>query len=220
MRKNLLITLFLVTICFISKAQTISISSLESADNYCAGTAMAVKYSASNVTFKAGNKFKVQIQNNGIWQDLITEEVSSGVLKATLPSTFGSRVNSYSFNVRIVSSEPVVESPSNLNYTRFNEKPNIELTGVYNPTDVNPFDMVNLSCLVNAGSFPMNIVMNDSSVTGIGSYNTISIFPEKIGNYFISKVSNVCGSGKASGSVDIKVNPQTLKVTNLNLLIP
>lgn len=216
MKNTLFLLLLLLSTTFFVKAQSISISSLESADNYCAGTPMTVKYNSSNVTFKSGNKFKVQIQNSGVWQDLITEEVSSGVLKVTLPNTFNTRVNSYSFNVRIVSSDPVVESPSNLNYTRFNEKPNLELTGIYNAKDVNPFDMVNLSCLINTGSYPINITMNDSSVTGLGTYNDIAIFPEKTGNYFISKVSNICGIGKASGSVDIKVNPLILKVTNLS----
>lgn len=216
MKNTLFLALLLLSTIFSVKAQSISISSLESNDNYCAGTAMTVRYSTNNITFNTGNKFKVQIQNFGVWQDLVTEEISLGVLKATLPNTFGTRVSSYDFNVRIVSSEPVVESTSNSNYTRFNEKPNIELTGVYNAADINPFDMVNLSCLVNTGSYPINIVMNDSSVTGVGNYNTVNIFPEKTGNYFISKISNICGIGKASGSVDIKVNPSILKVTNIS----
>jgi Secretion system C-terminal sorting domain len=225
MRKNLLITLFLIFTTFFVKAQSISILSTESANNYCAGTAMTVRYSTSNVTFKAGNNFKVQIQrNSNVWQDLVTEEISAGVLKVMLPNTLGISPNTGNYAYfRLTSSDPSIVS-STLSSGAVNELPNLQITGINSNNGIsqsafNPFEIVSLSSTISIGNFPFTVTFSDSSVIQMNSYSELKLHPEKTGLYSISKISNICGLGKSSGSVNITVNPSALKITNLNTAI-
>ena len=213
MRKNLLITLFLVSICFVSKAQSINIFSAESANNYCAGSLLSIRYTTSG-TFKAGNKFRIQLRpsNGNVWQDFATDEVISGTLTIKLPTP--SSTNGAYYYYKIVSSDPAVESSSyGMNV---NDVPNLQVTGIApnSPTTVNPFDAVLLNNSLISGVLPFTITFSDSSVVQVNGLYEVRLYPEKSGVYSLSKISNLCGVGKVTGSVNVTVNSVPLKIVN------
>ena len=213
MKKNLLITLFLVLISYISKAQTIAISSVESTNNYCVGTPVNFKYFATG-NFKTGNRFKLQVRpgnSNIAWQDLATDEVNLGTLTAKVPTPLSSGLTNLLF--KIVSTDPVVES--SLTSFNVNDVPNLRVTGtINNLNNVAPFEPLTLTNTLALDIYPYTVTFSDSSVVQVINTYELKLFPEKSGTYSVSKISNICGMGKATGSVNITVSAFPLKIVN------
>lgn len=213
MKYNLLITLFFVSISLITNAQTIFISSVESANNYCAGTPVNFKYLTTGA-FKTGNKFKLQVRPNNsniAWQDLATEEVNTGTLIAKVSTPLSSGLINLLF--KIVSTDPIVES--GLMSFSVNDVPNLRVTGtVDNLNNVAPFQPVTLTNTLALDIYPYSVTFSDSSVVQVINTYELKLFPEKSGIYSVSKITNICGIGKATGSVDIKVSALPLKIVN------
>ena len=215
MQKNLLISLFLVLITLFAKAQSISISSAESSNNYCIGSLLTVRYFSLG-TYKTGNKFRIQARpsNAIVWQDLPTNEPSIGILTANIPTLNASNGNTY-YYFRVVSSDPVINSDYN-SFTIY-DVPNLQITGTSTngSTNINPFDPVSLINSLVSGVYPYAVTFSDSSVIQVNSSSELKLFPEKSGTYSVVKVSNVCGIGKGTGSVNVTVNSVPLKIVNI-----
>ena len=212
MKKNLLVVLFLVLTSLITKAQSISISSAESTNNYCAGTPFKIKYSTKG-TFKTGNKFKMQMRpgnSNIAWQDIAADELN-GILTAKVPTPLSSGLTY--LLLKIVSTDPVVES--DLTGFNVNDVPNLQVTGTYNNlNNVAPFESVTLANTLALDIYPYTVIFSDSSVVQVINTYELKLFPEKSGTYSVSKISNICGVGKATGSVNITVSSLPLKIVN------
>jgi hypothetical protein len=213
MRKNLLITFLLVSTCFISTAQSITVFSFESStNNYCAGALCTVKYSPSG-TFKTGNKFKFQMRpsNSNTWQDIASDEVGTNTLSIKLPTPVG---NANYYYYKIISTDPVVES-SNSGFN-INSVPSLQLIGTTNliQAPVNSFEPIYLNHTLVSGMYPFTITFSDSSMIDVTSSYDMRIHPEKTGTYSLAKIANVCGVGKANGSVDVSVNNVSFKIIN------
>jgi hypothetical protein len=207
------IAFFLLLFSFVSKAQnSIIISKIEG--SLCAGTDISVSYTTQG-TFNTGNKFKVQYRNanQNLWFDLVTTS-SVSPLTVSLPKLldkFTTYNDTYYF--RIVSSSPIVEGNSS-GYVSLKTIPNI----ILNPrviAPLNPYEVVNLSSSMNV-TFPIEIVMSDSTKIKLNNESALSLYPEKSGDYFVAKISNVCGVGTASGKVSIKVNQVGIKLNNIS----
>ncbi len=213
MRKHLLTTLLLASICFISTAQTISISLVASTNNPCAGTPLTIKYTTSG-TFKTGNKFKIQLRpsSSNIWQDFATEESVTGILTTKLP--IPNPNNGYYYHYKVVSTDPVVATDF-YGITVY-DVPDLKVTGIAfnSSTTVNPFESVSLSNNLSSPIFPCDVTFSDSSVVQVNGFYDVKLYPEKSGTYSVSKISNICGVGKATGSVNVTVNNVPLKVVN------
>lgn len=213
MKKNILFLIILGLLSFITKSQTISITSVESANNYCAGTPVNFKYLTTG-TFKTGNKFKIQVRpgnSNIAWQDLATDEVNIGTLTVKVPTPLSSGLTNLLF--KIVSTDPIIES--DLRIFNVNDVPNLQVTGTINDlNNVAPFQPVTLSNTLALDIYPYSVTFSDSSVVQVINTYELKLFPEKSGIYSVSKISNICGIGKATGSVDITVSALPLKIVN------
>jgi hypothetical protein len=197
----------------ISTAQNnISISKIEG--SLCAGTDISVSY-ATQGTFNAGNKFKVQYRNlqNNLWIDLQTEGTSSP-LKVILPKELDQPTNFsyYYFYFRIVGSSPISEG-SSFGSISLKGLPSVTIT-----TKENILINLDEPAIVNAqinGFFPMEATLSDSSKITILSSDLFRFYPEKSGDYIISKISNTCGVGTSSGKAKILLNQIGFKLSSV-----
>ncbi|MEA5260505.1 T9SS type A sorting domain-containing protein [Arcicella aquatica] len=219
MLRSLQLSLFLMFFTFFVKGQTIGISQVSPAfgSNICLGSKVYLAYTTTG-TFNQGNAFKVQIKSNytSTWMDVVTKD-SSGYLIATLPTEVTNISNSYSnyADLRIVSSSPVVTTTNYSNYIYL--PANIEIVSIQKKT-LFPNEPVTLT-IKNNGSTPIKLLTSDSTNIQLdNSYGTnqnIVISTNKSGAYGILSASNLCGVGKSTGSVDIKIVDNSLKIMGL-----
>ncbi len=212
---------FLFLFSFSIHGQTIGISLIQGEPDFpiCLGKKVYIHYTKSG-SFNNDNVFIVQVKSNysnspNDWVNLTAKD-SSGILIAVLPNNIinVSSENNYT-DFRIVSSSPNVVSTigsSGVLTPAF-----VELLGIGKNT-VYPYEIVPIKTTYT-GTVPINIIYNDSSSAQIEYYNTnknLVTAASKTGKFFIQKVSNACGFGKSSGSVDIKVIDNSLKIINVS----
>lgn len=213
LKHYILFLLFFNLFSSVANAQSgISISKIEG--SLCAGTDISVSFTTQE-TFNAGNKFKVQYKNNAknTWIDLKTEGTESP-LRVTLPTVLDQpqTFSNLAFDFRIVSSNPIFEG-RNYDYVFLREFPKVNITA----KEIDGFDVgeaVKVSN-VSSGYFPITLTMNDSSVVSLNNQTDFSFIPEKSGEYFIAKASNICGIGTSTGKVNITINSVGIKISNV-----
>ena len=208
MKKLFLTFILLLFISNLVQSQSIKISPV--VETVCKGRTFLVPYFTTGV-FESGNTFKVQIKSfNGAWTDLTSTE-SKNDISAIVPENYvENEFNPYYF-VRIVSSKPFIAS-NEISLTGLYSKPNVKLVQP-SPNIINPNTLVGIR-VSGTGSFPMNVVLNDSSnlITNnfASSFNT-SFLPENNKDYFIVQISNVCGLGTGEGKLNYKINEAAIK---------
>lgn len=209
MKKHIFTTVFFLLSFFqIVQAQSIKISPV--VGNVCKGRIFSVPYFTAG-TFESGNTFKVQIKSfNGAWTDLISAE-STNDISAIVPENYVENEFNPNYFIRVISTKPLVAS-NEINLTGLYSKPNVKVVQP-SPNVINPNIPVGIR-VSGTGSFPMNVVLNDSSnlVTHnfASSFNT-SFLPENNKDYFIVQISNVCGLGTAEGKLNYRINEAAIK---------
>jgi hypothetical protein len=208
MKKLFLILISLLTISNLVQAQSVKISPV--VGNVCKGRTFSVPF-ATNGTFETGNAYKVQIKPfNGTWTDLVSSESKNDIL-ATVPETYGENDINSLYVIRVIASKPSVTS-NEINLNGLFSKPNIELLqSVQNA--VNPNGAVGIR-ISGKGSFPMNITLDDSTNITVNSLlinDGSFIVPEKSRDYFIVRVTNICGQGEAKGKLSVVLNEAAVK---------
>ena len=207
-KKLFLTFIFLfITSCLV-QAQSIKISPV--IGNVCKGRSFTVPFIV-NGTFENGNTFKVQIKPfNGTWTDLPSTESKNEIL-ATVAEFYGENdVNPY-YLIRVIASKASVAS-NEINLNGLYSKPNIELLPS-SQNAVNPNTAVGIR-INGKGSFPMNITLDDSTNITINSLlNNDSgfVIPEKNRDYFVVRVTNICGLGEAKGKLSVTLNEMAVK---------
>ncbi len=218
MFKKLPLLLLLMFFTFAVKGQSIGISRISpaSGSNICLGNKINLAYNIIG-KFNQDNVFKVQVKSNysNNWVDVAAKD-SSGYLIATLPNEVVNISNNYSnyANLRIVSSSPAISSSD---YTTDIYLPaNVEILDIERKT-LFPYEAVSMS-VKSTGSTPVKILMSDSTLIQLDYYSTVqnvTVATNKSGTYKILSTSNLCGVGKSSGSVDIKIVDNSLKILGL-----
>ena len=209
MKKQNLFTFLLLFFCLnLVQAQSIKISPV--VETVCKGRTFLVPYITTGV-FESDNTFKVQIKSfNGAWTDLTSNE-SKNDISAIVPENYVENEFNPNYFIRVVSSKPLIAS-NEINLTGLYSKPNVKLVQP-SPNIINPNTLVGIR-VSGTGSFPMNVVLNDSSNVIINSFassfNT-SFLPENNKDYFIVQISNVCGLGTAEGKLNYRINEATIK---------
>lgn len=219
MFKKLPLLLLLMFFTFAVKGQSIGISRISpaSGSNICLGNKVYLAYTTIG-TFNQDNVFKVQVKSgySGNWLDVAAKD-SSGYLIATLPGEVANISNNYSnyASLRIVSSSPVIMS-SDFS-TNIYLPANVEIVDIQRKT-LFPNEAVSMS-VKNTGTIPVKLLMSDSTSIQIdNSYSTLQnivVATSKSGTYKILSTSNLCGVGKSTGSVDIKIVDNSLKILGL-----
>jgi Secretion system C-terminal sorting domain len=208
MKKLFLTFTLLLIISNLVQAQSIRISPI--VGNVCKGRTFSVPF-ATTGTFETGNAYKVQIKPfNGTWTDLVSSESKNDIL-ATVPETYGENDINSLYIIRVIASKPSVTS-NEINLNGLFSKPNIELLqSVQNA--VNPNGAVGIR-ISGKGSFPMNITLDDSTNITVNSLlinDGSFIIPEKSRDYFIVRVTNICGQGEAKGKLSVTLNEAAVK---------
>ena len=215
MLRKLPLMLLLLLSTYTINGQTLSIFKItsEPSKNICLGKKVYVTYTKTG-GYNQDNSFKLQIKSvySSTWSDVAVTD-SLGYFVATLPTNVTNISNGYSnyADFRLLSSSPAVVS-SSYSYIDVYSPINIEITGIEKST-LFPFEPVLMS-LKTEGSAPFTMLMSDSTYVKVSSNNTkdVTIAPNKSGNYSILAVSNGCGIGKSTGSVNIKVFDNSLKI--------
>ena len=209
MKKQTLFTFSLLFFCFnLIQAQSIKISPV--VETVCKGRSFLVPYITTGI-FESGNTFKVQIKSfNGTWTDLTSTE-SKNDISAIVPENYvENEINPY-YLIRAIATKPAIVS-NEISLTGLYSKPNVKLVQP-SPNIINPNTLVGIK-VSGTGSFPMNVVLNDSSnlITNnfASSFNT-SFLPENNKDYFIVQVSNICGLGTAEGKLNYRINEAAIK---------
>ena len=220
MVKNLQLSLLLILFSFILKGQTIGISKVQSETNsiICLGKKVLVTYTKTG-TFNQDNIFKVQMKSSYSenWTNLETKD-SSGYLVITLPSEMPNAISGnsyYSSDFRIASSSPSLVS-NNFSYQNTYSLPRVELLGL-KKVAIYPYEAVGMNVNVY-GTGPITLLMSDSTSVKIdynGTNQNVLVAPSKAGKFSILSVNNECGVGKNSGSVDIKIIDNSLKIIDI-----
>ncbi|MEA5403862.1 T9SS type A sorting domain-containing protein [Arcicella sp. DC2W] len=221
MLQKLQLSLLLMFFTFVSQGQSLEILAVNGQTysyNVCLGQQATIQY-RSTLNFSLGNNFKVQVgRSDGSWTEVSAVD-SSGYLLATLPtelSVIYPELNP-SVSLRIVSTAPAASS-SNYSLT-LNTLPSLAITGV-SKNIIYPFEEVSLS-LIAKGSRPITIFSSDSTTISYYDYSTgssdnaLGINPSKAGNYRFLNVSNMCGVGKTTGSVDFTVLENKITITGV-----
>ncbi|MDR6562096.1 MULTISPECIES: T9SS type A sorting domain-containing protein [unclassified Arcicella] len=218
MIKSLQFSLLLMFFTFALKGQTIGITQVQSEINstICLGKKVLVSYSKTG-TFNKENTFKLQVKSSYLsegWISLETKD-SSGYLVAVLPNEIPNTNGNYNYaDFQIVSSSPIVISPK-ASYQNMYFPAEISLIDLQKKT-LFPYEPV-LMDINYSGSLPITLLMSDSTFVYINTNNytsqqSIIVTPNKTGKYSIIGASNTCGIGKSSGSTDIKIFDNSLKI--------
>ncbi|MBB6002753.1 T9SS type A sorting domain-containing protein [Arcicella rosea] len=219
MFRKLPLLLLLMFFTFAVKGQSIGISRISpaSGSNICLGNKVYLAYTTIG-TFNQDNVFKVQVKSgySGTWVDVAAKD-SSGYLIASLPDEVFNISNNYSnyASLRIVSSSPAITSSDFSTYIYL--PANVEIVDIQRKT-LFPNEAVSMS-VKNTGTTPVKLLMSDSTYFQIdnsyGTLQNIMVATSKSGTYKILSTSNLCGIGKSTGSVDIKIVDNSLKILGL-----
>ena len=203
----------------VARGQTISIGELP--NSICVDTDLQIPVTTTGA-FATGNSFRVQLRslyqsNIATYPATLVGNKLSVVLKDVPFSDFDFSSN---FQLRVVSTDPVVETAW-ATVIRLLVPPSATLSAV-NTVPVNPYEDVPLR-LVGRGSAPVTVTLNDSInfITGSNVSNGVSFDAVKIVQpvrsqvFRLTGVRNGCGTGPASGSVDVRVNPVAIRIASL-----
>ncbi|MEZ0484554.1 T9SS type A sorting domain-containing protein [Fibrella aquatica] len=181
------------------------------AGTLCAGTSFAVAYTTTGV-FNAGNAFKIQVADTTSKSYVDVSQPGLGsTLTGNLPATLKGGV----YFVRVVATNPGAEvpglrSPSVLTVRGL---PSALLTGTQDIYEGSPASL----SIALGGDGPWTIsysfTTEGESTSATSTFQTnasphlLSVQPPKTANYFLTAVSNNCGTGPVSGTASITVLP-------------
>jgi hypothetical protein len=191
-------------------AQTISLGTLP--NPICTGASVSVPFSTAGA-FQNGNEFRLQLKpfaSNAFLE--FTGETVGNALRVRFDNlTMAEYLRRGHFEVRIVSTQPVVASPWSPSFPLL-EPASVSLLGGA-PEVMNAFDSFDLNFRVS-GTAPLFVTLGDSTRLRLGpSYydgpvQTVqaTVYPEKTTTYTIVRAENGCGTGQGSGSATARVN--------------
>lgn len=223
MKHRLLPALLLCLGSFFSFGQRIVLFGPPSAA--CVGTEAPIPFS-STLTFQPGNTFKVQFRtNSGLGTPREAPVRPDGpVLRVPFPDPrslgFSANEAGFSYQYRIVSTDPVAESE--WIYLQFRYLPqltSVEATpGVVNPDEGTPVRFT------GTGTGPVTVVFTDSSrvmlspsfSSNLTFQTTASVYGSRSGTFTVASVRNECGVGEGGASFRVNVNAFSLRTTSVS----
>ncbi|MCF0049259.1 T9SS type A sorting domain-containing protein [Dyadobacter sp. LJ53] len=174
----------------------------------CAGKTFSVPFQQSG-DFPAENTFKVQIatENTDAKFVSIPSVASSNIITATFPDT----TLAGSYYVRVVSSGTnpnftVKGSVSSITITA-SPLPVATITGTQTILVGDKADMKIATTGKAPWTFTLSNGTKDSLITAAVTPYTFKLAPKTTTTYTITKVTNVCGTGKGAGTARVQVDP-------------
>lgn len=177
----------------------------------CAGTSFAVTYTTAG-SFNAGNAFKVQIADTTSKNYVDVSAVStSSTITANLPTT----LKGGPYFVRVLATNPGAEVPGLRSPTVLTVRglPGAVLTGNQSVYEGSPASL----SIALTGDGPWSIsygfTTDGASQTATSTFQTnanphiLSVQPPKTATYFLTAISNNCGTGPVSGTALVTVLP-------------
>ncbi|MBO0935265.1 T9SS type A sorting domain-containing protein [Fibrella sp. HMF5335] len=186
------------------------------AGNPCAGSVISVSFTTSG-SFATDNTFRAQLSSDygNSFIDLPGSFVSSPA-SVTLPASLNT-INSYV--IRIVAQKPLVFSSSSSSFMA-NRTPTAQLTGSSTEGEpVNPYTPVNLRVSLSGGGSYTLTLQDSTRIVNYDVYSSsfaIPVAPARTTTYRLARVQNSCGTGPASGSAIVSVNPVGFRLLSTN----
>ncbi len=176
----------------------------------CAGTGFAVTYTASGV-FLPGNAFKVQVADT---TSKVYVDVSPASLGNTLTATIPATLKGGVYFVRVLATNAGTELPGQRSPTLLTVRglPGAVLSGTQNTYEGIPASL----SLALSGDGPWTIsyaFTTGGSQPATSTFETsanphiLSVQPPKTATYYLTAVSNTCGTGPVSGTAVVSVLP-------------
>jgi hypothetical protein len=168
--------------------------------NYCPNASLTVPITYDGTAPTASTTYKLQVSDNqgNNYRDLTTT-VDGTNLKANLPADIRAGTG---YRIKVVTGGPVSESISPTIIT-IDSPPSATISA--SKTSIFAGEEVKLT-LTFVGSPPFSYTLSDAT-KGTANQNSVELTlkPDKTTTYTVQSVSNACGNGTASGSVEIKV---------------
>lgn len=216
MIKHLLSMMLCCLLSFTAWTQSVSLDAVivPSKEYLCAGKNVVLAYHTDGA-FNADNKFTIQLVSNTSIS-LETKD-SSGFLVGKIPASIEDNLAgpfTPVYQIRIISSSPVVNSSSTSNY-------NIGILPVLTVSSAKIYTLQGAAASISLEGrpylpLPMTFVSSENeifemtSVRNPGAY-VAYMHPQKTGAFSFKSVQNACGVGKITGSVDIVSTPNILE---------
>lgn len=173
----------------------------------CTGTNFSVSFQANYSP--VNNTFRVELSDvSGSFSNPINIGTGSGSpITAQIPNTVSTGTG---YRLRVVSDNPAVQSATSSSLT-ITQRVTATLTG---GTTINEGQSANLT--INfTGQAPWTYALNNgTSQTTSTNPLVVSVSPVTTTTYTITTLTNACGSGVASGSAVVTVNPVAVRLVS------
>ena len=180
----------------------------------CAGTSLTTNFSTTG-TFNPGSIFKLQLakvdtdSTKITYADVAGSQVSNGQAVGTIPAN----TTAGSYRVRVVATNPTVPIIGTFSSLTIRALPAATLIGTQTISQGQPASL----SVAFSGDAPWNFSYRDSSATGLGTIQAVitntnphilAVNPLKTTSYFLTNVSNACGTGSLTArGVVVTVSP-------------
>lgn len=172
-----------------------------SSNNYCTGAPISIPFGVTDGTPAADVSFSLQIRKRDSKEFITLQSGEKGrIINATIPDN----IEAGTYTLRLISSDGAIALSPEI---QVSAKATATLSAPSGSTTVEAGNGVSLK-IAFTGTPPFKVIFEDGSKPNY--YNledTRWVTPQKGGQFSIKSVSNGCGYGTASGTVNITIKP-------------